>query len=238
MNESTSAMQLFPFCRQLSERGTMDLRAGMTHTALEAGKVVLQQGDEVSGVFLVRRGSLRIYYVTPEGREGTLYWVLPGQSCILALNCTFSLMPYPAWVEADRGPTEVSIIPGGLFRRLFDAEPAVQRFAFDALCGQLQELMSELHGAMTRGLEQRLARLLLALADGSGVVLMSQERLAQHLGTAREVVSRALRNLASSGRISLSPRTITIVDRQGLLNSAGLLDAAQSVAKKKTEGAI
>ncbi len=183
MSESTSAMQLLPICRQLCERGTMDLRTGMTLTALETGKVVLQQDDDVRGVFLVRRGSLRIYYVTPEGREGTLYWVLPGQSCIHALNCTFSLMPYPAWVEVDRGPTEVSIIPGGLFRRLFDAEPAVQRFALDALCGQLQELISELHRAMTRGLEQRLAGLLLALADGSGVVLMSQERLAQHLGT-------------------------------------------------------
>lgn len=82
-----------------------------------------------------------------------MYWVLPGQSCVLALKCTFSLMPYLAWVERDWGPTEVSIIPDGLFRRWFDAEPGVHTFACDALCGQLQELMSELQGAMTSRLE-------------------------------------------------------------------------------------
>ncbi len=66
--------------------------------------------------------------------EGTLYWVEPGQTCILALNSTFSRLAYPAWVESD-GPTRFAIVPGQTYRELFAADPAVQRFTFETLSG-------------------------------------------------------------------------------------------------------
>jgi CRP/FNR family transcriptional regulator len=68
------------------------------HVKLPPYAKVIYRGDEVAGVYLVEAGALRIYYVSSEGREGTLYWVDPGQSCIIALNCLFVRLSYPAWV--------------------------------------------------------------------------------------------------------------------------------------------
>jgi CRP/FNR family transcriptional regulator len=96
---------------------------------------------------------LRIYYVSSEGREGTLYWVDPGQSCIIALNCLFARLPYPAWVETDQADTEVAIISGDVYRELYLAEPALQHFTFATLSTRLFELMTLLQETASFGLE-------------------------------------------------------------------------------------
>ena len=91
----------FPFLAELSAGGASRLLAATRHVTLPPQTKVIEQGDEVSGVYLVEAGSLRVYYISSEGREGTLYWIDAGQSCILALNCLFSRLTYPAWVETD-----------------------------------------------------------------------------------------------------------------------------------------
>lgn len=183
---------------------------------LAPGRTVLNRGDEVSGAYFVETGALRVYYVTPEGREGTLYWIEPGQSCILALNCTFARIPYPAWVEVDHGPTRVTVIPGGLYREMHETEPAVQKYTFEALSGRLFELMIRLEEARTLDIDGRLGLLLVRLADADGVVKVSQERLGQHLGTVREVVARSLRSLAAQGLIATQTGRIRVLNRQAM----------------------
>ena len=99
----------FPFFSELSPAGQSQLRAATSHVLLAPQTKVIPRGDEVGGVYLVEAGALRVYYVSAEGREGTLYWVDAGQSCILALNCLFSRLVYPAWVETDQVETRVSL---------------------------------------------------------------------------------------------------------------------------------
>lgn len=206
----------FPFAAQMGPVARARLFAGSTIVDLEAGASVLRRGDAVAGAYFVDSGALRIFYLTPEGREGTLYWVSPGQSCILALNCTFSRVLYPAWVEAGSEPTRVAVVPGPLYRDLFDIEPAVQRFTFDALSSRLFELMCLLEQATSMRIEQRIAALVLRAAREGSEVRMSQDELARHLGTAREVVSRNMRQLAMRGLVQLAPGIVTIRDRAGL----------------------
>ena len=80
----------FPLLEELSPAGRSRLLAAARHVTLQPNTQVLQRGDEVAGANLVERGALRVYYISAEGREGTLYWIDPGQSCILALNCLFA----------------------------------------------------------------------------------------------------------------------------------------------------
>ncbi len=215
-NKLAGAAGPFPFAGELGPVARARLFAGSTIVDLEAGAPVLRRGDAVAGAYFVISGVLRIFYLTPEGREGTLYWVTPGQSCILALNCTFSRVLYPAWVEAGSEPTRVAVVPGPLYRELFEAEPAVQRFTFDALSSRLFELMCLLEQAASLRIEQRIAALVLRAACEAGEVRMSQDELARHLGTAREVVSRNMRQLAARGLVQLAPGVVTIRDRAGL----------------------
>ena len=205
-------LSLFPLLDELSPTGRARLLAATRHLTLQPYAQVLQPGDEVAGAYLVERGALRVYYVSAEGREGTLYWIDPGQSCILALNCLFARLAYPAWVEVDSSETQVAVISGDAYRELFSAEAAVQRFTFDALATRLFDLMSLMQETASLGLEQRVAAHLLRRAVGAEVLESTHEQIAHHLGSSREVVSRVLRNIARSGALSLSPRSITILD--------------------------
>ena len=173
---------------------------------------VIQRGDEVGGVYLVEAGALRVYYVSAEGREGTLYWVDAGQSCVLALNCLFSRLAYPAWVETDQVETRVIIISGDVYRRLYLVEPALQKFTFETLTTRLFELMTLMQETASLGLEQRVAAFLLRRSVNGQALEVTHEQIAHHLGSSREVVSRVLRNLAARGAIKLSHRSVAIED--------------------------
>lgn len=177
---------------------------------------VLERGDAVEGVFLVTSGSLRVYYLTPDGREATLYWVEPGQTCILALTAAFQRERYPAWVETEDLALHYVLVPGEMFRKLYDGEPAFRQFVFEVLSGRVFELMTKLEEVGSLRLEQRLAAFLLQQADPENVVAMSQARLAAHLGTAREVVFRAMRSLATRGIVATSRGRVQVLDRGSL----------------------
>jgi CRP/FNR family transcriptional regulator len=202
--------------------------AAPTRSLLEAQPVrhlgpstrVLQRGDAVDGVYLVTSGALRVYYLTPEGREATLYWVEQGQTCVLALTAAFRQETYPAWVETDRRPLRYVLVPGPVFRRLYDEEPAFREFVFTVLSGRVFELMTKLEELGSLRVEQRLAAFLLAQETGQGVVRMSQARLAAHLGTAREVVFRSLRSMAARGVVATARGEVRLLDRAALARLA------------------
>ena len=216
MPDIQDAIASFAFANRLSEDARRRLFDGATQQAFSAGADILHPGDTVDGVYLVRSGAIRVYYIDPTGHEGTLYWIEPGESCILALNSLFSEIPYPAWAAAEKEPTEIVAISGGVFREIFAREPTVQNFLFEQLSGRVFSLLRLLEEAMRLPQEKRLALLLLSKADAGGVVSLSQEDLGHHLGTIREVVSRLLRNLANQGLVALAPRRVTILDRTRL----------------------
>ncbi len=206
----------FPLLEELSPAGRSRLLAATRHVTLQPNTQVLQRGDEVAGAYLVERGALRVYYISADGREGTLYWIDPGQSCILALNCLFARLAYPAWVEADHVETQVAVISGDAYRDLFATEPALQGFTFGALATRLFDLMTLMQETASLGLEQRVAAHVMRRAGSAQVLETTHEQIAHHLGSSREVVSRVLRNIARSGALSLSPRSIIIVDAEKL----------------------
>ncbi|MCV0426553.1 MAG: Crp/Fnr family transcriptional regulator [Roseibium sp.] len=208
--------KIVPFARDMQPGTLAYLKANISRTVVRSGEDILRPGDTVNGVYLVKSGTIRVYYIDPEGREGTLYWIESGESCILALNSLFSEMPYPAWAAADTDGVEFLTLSGTVFRELFAKDRAVQGFLFEQLSGRVYSLLHSLEQSMRLPQEERLILLLLARADENGVIFLSQDRLARDLGTLREVISRLLRNLASQNLISLAPKRITILDRRRL----------------------
>src|SRR5262249_44799906 len=137
-------------------------------TRARARQHLLRRGDDADGAFLVVGGALRVYYITSEGREATLYDVEPGGTCILAVASTFNREPYPAWVQAGSAGASFVRVPSAAFRRLFDQEQAFREFIFGALSGRVFELMSAIEETGTASVEERVARYLLRRADGEG----------------------------------------------------------------------
>jgi CRP/FNR family transcriptional regulator len=190
--------------------------------ARQARARLLRRGDAAEGAYLLVDGVLRVYYITPEGREATLYRVLPGEACILALTSTLREAPYPAWVDA--GPEGASFvrIPTAVFHRLFDRETEFRAFVLGALSSRVLDLMRVLEETGSARIEQRVARLLEARADREGVVVIRQTQIAAELGTAREVVFRALRSLASQRLVETGRGRVRVLDGAGLRRATGL----------------
>ncbi len=130
---------------------------------------------------------------------------------MLALNCLFNDLLYPAWVDAD-ADTRVTVIPGTLYRSLFQTETAVQDMTVKTLSTLVFRLMDELEQIHSCNLDQRLARFLLHHADSQGKVRMTQQQIASHLGTTREVVARLMRGFVAEGCLNTGRGIVAITD--------------------------
>ena len=211
----------FPFIGRLTAAGRREL-AALRSTRVKPIQHLLRRGDAAGGVYLVVNGSLRVFYINTDGREATLYTVEPGGACVLSLTAVFNDEPYPAWVDAGRAGAEFVRVPNEAFFRLLDAEAAFRQFAFAAMSGRVFDLMRTLEELGSVRLEQRIARHLLRHANSLGIVGQTQNGIASDLGTAREVVFRALRSLSERRLLRTGRARIQILDRAGLSHAAGL----------------
>ncbi|MCU7932305.1 MAG: Crp/Fnr family transcriptional regulator [Candidatus Thiodiazotropha sp. (ex Codakia rugifera)] len=187
------------------------LDEGVLHKHFRNPTSVIHKGQCVSGAYLVTKGRLRVFTYTPQGSEATLYFIQPGETCVLALNCLFNDLLYPAWVETD-ADTSIDIIPGPLYRQLFEHEAPVQDLTVKALSVLVFRLMNELEQVHTCNLDQRLANFILSNASEEGVLKMTQQALAGHLGTTREVIARLMQGFVAEGVVSTRRGAITLTD--------------------------
>jgi CRP/FNR family transcriptional regulator, anaerobic regulatory protein len=185
-----------PLFRDLSQEGKEMLNRGVLSKQIASATPILHKGSPVSGAYVVTRGRLRVFSIAPSGTEATLYAINPGETCVLALNCLFQDLLYPAWV-ASEAPTEVAVIPGPVYRRLFEREPSIQNLTIQALSTAVFRLMHQLEQVHFHKLEHRLADFILCRASSNGILHITQQEMASHLGTTREVVARILRALAA-----------------------------------------
>ena len=215
---TTALESLGPF-QQLSEGGRQLLRRGAVLAQCGPPAPILQPGQSISGAYFVVRGRLRVYAVAPDGTEATLYFINPGETCVFALNSLFNALRYPAWVQAD-ADTTVALIPGPVFRELFQKETSIQDVTVRALSTLVFRLMDELEEVHAYKLDQRLANLLLIHASAAGELAMTQQQMADHLGTTREVVARLMRDLVAHGYVETGRGVTRIKNADGL---AGLI---------------
>ncbi|MEN6587846.1 MAG: Crp/Fnr family transcriptional regulator [Sulfuricella sp.] len=199
---------LEPF-RNLSAQGKELLRQGLVSKSCAPASMVLQKGQRISGAYFVLQGRLRVFSLAPSGIEASLYFIDPGETCVFALNSFFNDLLYPAWVQAEAA-TKVALIPGPIFRKLFEREKAIQDVTVHALSAVVFRLMAELEQIHSYKLEQRLANLILLHASAEGELRMTQQQIAHHLGTTREVVARLMGEFVAKDFVA-TKRGITII---------------------------
>ncbi len=209
--DATASIENFKPFQNLSETSLALLGRGVRYAHFQDTTPVLQKGQQVSGAYVVVQGQLRVFTVTPDGNEATLYIINTGETCVLAINCIFNDLLYPAWVEA--GPSsKVAVIPGPVYRILFESEPSIRNMTVQAFSTIVFKLMTELEEIHSYKLGQRLANFLLLHASTDGNVRMTQQEIASHLGTSREVVARVLSHLTAEGKIQTGRNHIYIND--------------------------
>jgi CRP/FNR family transcriptional regulator len=203
-----------PFCR-LSTAGKALLAQGTIRKNLPGPGSVLHKGQPVSGAYVALEGRLRVFTIGPNGTEATLYFVNPGEACVLAINCLFNDLLYPAWVQTEAAGA-IALIPGPVYRRLFETEPVIQNLTVSTLSTLVYRLMAELDQVHSSNHRQRLAQFILLHSTADGSLHMTQQQLARHLGTTREVVARLMGEFVAAGLLETQRGLISICNLFGL----------------------
>jgi CRP-like cAMP-binding protein len=192
---------------------------------LAKGDILFVAGEEARGLFIVVRGAIRAFR-GGGGREQVIHVERAGST--IAELAVFDDGPYPATAAADED-SAVLFIQKQDFRRFVLDHPHVALSALNLLARRLRRHAELVEALSLREVRQRLARFLLAEARGSGSrterglqveIRLSNQQIASHVGTVREVVSRTLKRLEQEGLIELNGRHLTIPD-ETLLEAFG-----------------
>lgn len=216
-DELSGCLELFPALAALPPAELDTLRARGVVRALPAGASYLREGDACSGIALVLSGRLRVSKTSPTGREITLYFIEPGETCILTAGCLLSHGDYPAHATVVEDARAL-MIPGDLFRHYVASSEAVRGFVIGHFSGRLASTMALVQEVAFARMDRRVAGWLAQEAKRSGdaSIAVSHEELAGHLGTARVVVSRVLEALEGKGWIRLGRRRVEVRDADTL----------------------
>ncbi|MFK7881790.1 Crp/Fnr family transcriptional regulator [Roseobacter sp.] len=177
------------------------------------GACLFRPGDEGRAFLIVKSGTVRVEQTNSAGRTVVLYRVEAGDSCVLTTTCLLSGKPYSGYGYAE-GHVSASAISADRFRSLLSSDPRFQELVFRGFADRVGELTDVIDDLLEHRTDFRLARWL--AARGVADVRMTQQEMAQELGTAREVVSRTLKLFESRGWISLRRGAITITNPAAL----------------------
>lgn len=181
---------------------------------VDAGEVVFREGEACRHYLMVLAGSVRVQMVSEQGREIVLYRVGEGETCVLTTACLMGGNPYNAQGVVESQVTAL-MLPAHAFRDLVADSAGFREFVFSAYGTRLSDLLLLVSEVAFRRVDARLAAFLLERAGGEGLVITHQG-LAVELGTAREVVSRQLKEFERRGWVRMSRGRVAVVEAEGL----------------------
>lgn len=188
-------------------------------------KVHYKKGDriltglECLGMILVDNGLVRAFITSDEGREITLYRLLERDLCLLSASCLLSNIQFTIHMTAETD-TDLWVIPPDIYQHMMYHSLTISNYTHQIMAARLSDVMWVMEQVMWKSFDKRLAAFLLeesSIAD-SDVLQITHEKIADHLGSAREVVTRMLRHFQSDGLVKLSRGTIQLTDRQSLFD--------------------
>ena len=207
----------FPFWQGLSEEWKARLTEAAVYRKIEKGTVVHSGSADCLGLLLVCSGQLRAYIISEEGREITIYRLFERDICLFSASCMMRNIQFDITIEAEKD-TEAWVIPPKLYRKLTEESAAAANYTNEVMGSRFSEVMWLMEQIMWNRFDRRLASFLLedSALEGSDSLLITHEKIANHLGSAREVVTRMLRYFQREGLVELSRGTICILSREKL----------------------
>ena len=184
---------------------------------IKCGTILHDGSPDCLGMILVRSGQLRAYIISEEGREVTISRFFEMDICLFSASCVMPNMQFDILIEAEKD-SEIWIIPACLYQNLMEESLAVSNYSNNLITNSYSELMWLMEQIMWKSFDKRLAEFLLeeVRLEDSPVLQITHERIANHMGTAREVVTRMLRYFQSEGLVRLTRGSIEIVSEEKL----------------------
>ena len=206
-----------PFWQELTAQQQEQLAGVIEFRSVKKGTRIHDSSSECLGLVLVRSGQLRTYILSEDGREITINRLLEYDVSLLSASCVMPDMQFNVMIEAEKDSSFWSI-PACLFKELSEKSLAVANYARNLLSSNFSELMWLMEQIMWKSMDKRLAEFLLeeSRLEGSSLLPLTHEKIAAHLGTAREVITRMLRYFQSEGMLKLTRGSIQLTDPEKL----------------------
>ena len=207
----------FPIWNKLTPDQQQRIQAVSEFRSVKSGTVLHDGGPNCLGLLLVRSGQLRAYLLSEEGREITICRFFEMDMCLFSASCVMPNMQFDIFIEAEKD-TDLWIIPACLYQNLMDDSVAVANYSHNLITNHFSEVMWLMEQIMWKSFDKRLAKFLLeeAQREQTNSLKLTHEKIANHMGTAREVVTRMLRYFQNEGMVRLTRGSIDIVDEKKL----------------------
>lgn len=220
MNFDAVYREYFPFWDELSVEDRELLCQNSTKVTFSKQQPV-HDNSECTGLFMVKSGRLRIYMLSDEGKEITLYRLTSGEVCMLSASCVLQSITFDVYVDAE-DDSECYMISPNAFSTVSERVPAVKIFALETAVTRFSDVMWVLQQRVFMSMDKRLAIFLLeeTQVSGNSTVSMTHDQIARHLGTAREVVTRMLKHFSNDGIVEVTRKGVIITDMKKLRSIA------------------
>lgn len=214
--------EFFPVWDRLTPEQRRRLESAAARRRLRAGDMVHGAGKDCVGLLAVCSGRLRAYMLSEAGREITLYRLFERDICLFSASCMVKSLQFDMNIEAERD-TELMVIAPDVYRGVMEESAALSNYTNELMASRFSEVMWLVEQILWHSFDRRLAAFLLeeSALEGGDELNITHERIAAHLGTAREVVTRMLRYFQSEKLVSVSRGTIKIENARGLETVAG-----------------
>ena len=210
--------ECFPIWNKLTREQQERLRSVTDLQRISAGTVVHDGSPECKGMVLVKSGQLRAYLLSDEGREITICRFFEMDICLFSASCVMPNMMFDVFIEAEKD-TEMWVIPACLYQNLMDESLPLSNYSHDLITNHVSEVMWLMEQIMWKSFDKRLAGFLVeeSRIEETDALKITHEKIAAHMGTAREVVTRMLRYFQSDGMVKLTRGTVELVDKKALM---------------------
>ncbi len=206
-----------PVWEELTFEQQQRLSDTVARRQIPRGTAIHRGSLDCTGLLVVEAGQLRAYILSEEGREITIYRLLEGDVCLFSASCMMRDIQFDVSIEAEKD-TWVWVIPPDVYQELMEVSAPVANYTNALMSGRFSEVMWLMEQIMWKSFDKRLADFLLkeSALEGAAALTITHEKIANHLGSAREVVTRMLRYFQGEGLVKLSRGCVELTDPKGL----------------------
>jgi len=209
--QASQLLKLFPVLESLSEDSRRTLYETGQILDLPQGQMLLQPNQQCQYIPLVLSGQLRVFKLSANGREMTLFRTGPGETCLMSIACRIRDEDFPAQAQVEEAAT-LFMLPQNIYNSILDRLPAWKDYLIITLYDHLTETMETLEAVAFDRTDRRLAAWLLEHSNGGkDRISTTHEAIAIELGTVREVISRLLGEFKSHSAVTLGRGRIEIL---------------------------
>jgi len=204
----------YPFWGRLSDEEKTNILRGCVTVSYEKGMQVHRSDMGCKGAVLVLAGVLRVYIVSDEGREVTLFRIHEGESCVLSASCLLDAIQFDVLIEAAEAVQSL-VIPVSVLHPIMENNPYVGYYLYKQVTERFSDVMWMMQQILFMGADRRVAIFLWdeLVRAGRPVLSMTHDEIARNIGSAREVVSKVMKYMAEEGIVSLRRGRVEILDK-------------------------